>query len=99
LIDAFEARESVVVELEIEYAKANITDITTGGLVTIKTDKPVVVRSSWETEELPVEILDVAFFKYALAENELQGFNLTSFTSTEIQIQLNFTQPLYVSSG
>ena len=46
-------------EVIIEYATANITDISAGGLVTITTNKPIVVASDWDTEELPVEIIDV----------------------------------------
>jgi len=45
-----------------------------------------VVPPYWEEEELPVEVFDVWFVKFADEENELVSFNLTKFEPTEIQI-------------
>jgi len=91
--------EKLVYEREIVFARANITYIDAAGLMTITMSEPVIVPPSWQEEELPIEIFDVWFVKYAEEENQLYGFNLTKFEATEIQIQLNFSHPLAVSTG
>ena len=77
-------RVEVDFDFTIDYARANITRISSSGLVTITTNKPVVVRYDWEDEKLPVEIFDVWFVKFSEEENEMIDFNLVSFTDTEI---------------
>jgi len=74
----------------MRFADCNITKITPSGEVTIKTNEPVVVRDSWQTEKLGPEIFDVYFVKYSNERNNLLDFEIVGFKATEIKVQLNF---------
>ena len=88
---------------EIEAPKAvsmNITSISQQGRVIIDLDSYVLVPSNYT--DLPPSIFDVwykcnSFDPVALAQNFT--FNLTSFSPTQIEIDLYFSDPYYVSSG
>jgi len=83
----------------IEDIPTNITDVSVNGLVTITMERPIVVPANYTN--LSTSIIDVWYLcnseePKALYQNFT--FNLTYITTTSIQVELYFSDPLYVSA-
>jgi len=83
---------------------ANITDISNTGLIKIKTNKPVQVplnftNSTNSTLNVTTDYLDVWYIKNSEEVEQVYSFNVANFTSTEIDVQLEFDSLVHISQG
>lgn len=80
-----------------EEARLNITDISIGGLVTIKSN--AALRVPIDANITTTEELDVWYIPHNDNPTQLKNFTVVEFNSRNITIQLGFESPLYVSTA
>lgn len=81
--------------LEMRYTKVKIADISRSGLVTLRTNEPVNLIN----DIIDADLLEVNYLKSSEEMVELVDWVVLNQTDTEIKLQLNFTEPLLVSTG
>lgn len=86
-------------KLKLRFAKCRIQEVTANGVLKIKAEEKVVLVN--QGKFIGPEMLFVEFVKNSEEDVDVRmtSFSLIKYESTEIHLQLNFTDPLLISSG
>jgi len=88
--------EDEVVDVPEEIVFANITEITTIGLIYIDLNE-TVMNADVNITNLTTAEFDVWYVKNSLEEDQNYTFAILNFTESQIIVQVNFSDPVLIS--
>ena len=84
-------------KVELRFAKVYLQSLDASGKLLLQMMEEVSLTN--EGTKIDPDMLSIDFLKHSDEDLQMTGWDLLRYTKTQIEIQLNFSSPLLVSTG